>query len=58
MHTFMLPLSHLVGLGVLAVLAVVMQGLAVLAMGAAAAAALVVVAAWEHVSLGGRRNVA
>ena len=53
-----LPLSHLVGLGVLAVLAVVMQGLPVLAMGAAAAAALVLVAAWEHVSLGGRRTVA
>lgn len=47
-----LPLSHLVGLGLLAVLALVGREVSVLALGTAAAATLVLVAAWEHVSLG------
>lgn len=49
------PLSHLVGLGLLAALALLMPGQTVLATAAAAAATLVLVAGWEHVSLRGWR---
>lgn len=49
------PLSHLVGLGVLVALAVLVPFVWPLVLGAAATAALILVAAWEHVSLRGRR---
>jgi hypothetical protein len=47
------PLSHVVGLALLAALAVPAFGhlLSALAVGALACAALVLVAAWEHLSL-------
>jgi low temperature requirement protein LtrA len=50
------PLSHLIGLGLLAALAVpaFLHLLSALAIGALACAALVIVATWEHVSLRGR----
>lgn len=52
-----LPLSHLVGLGLLALVATVAAGRPVIGLGAAATGILVLVAAWEHVSLrGGRRT--
>lgn len=50
------PVSHQVGLGLLILLALVGRGLPVLLLGAAAAAVLVVVAIWEHVSLGRQRS--
>jgi len=50
-----LPLSHLVGLGLLALVASVAGGMPVLALAALVAAVLVLVAAWEHVSLRGWR---
>jgi low temperature requirement protein LtrA len=49
-----LPLSHLVGLGLLVVLTFVAPALAPLGLAAVATAILIVVAAWEHVSLGRR----
>ncbi|MGG5817350.1 low temperature requirement protein A [Falsiroseomonas sp. HW251] len=51
-----LPLSHLAGLGLLACLAVVGGWLSPLLLAALAAATLVLVAAWEHVSLKGTRQ--
>jgi low temperature requirement protein LtrA len=50
------PLSHLVGLGMLAVLAVVHALLSPLALAALATATLVMVATWEWVSLHGGRS--
>ena len=50
-----LPLSHLVGLALLAVLGTLGGGMSVLALAAAVVAVLVLVAAWEHVSLRGWR---
>ncbi len=46
------PLSHLVGLVALALIALVAGGAALLAVGAAVAAVLVIVAVWERMSLG------
>ncbi|MEN0075843.1 MAG: low temperature requirement protein A [Paracraurococcus sp.] len=48
-----LPLSHLVGLALLAVLATLAHEMPVLALAGLANAALILVAAWEHVSLRG-----
>ncbi|RAI59303.1 low temperature requirement protein A [Roseicella frigidaeris] len=48
-----LPLSHLVGLALLAVLATVAHELPVLLLAGLTNAALILVATWEHVSLGG-----
>ncbi len=50
------PLSHMAGLGLLALVALVAAGLPVLLVGAAAAAVLVLVAVWEHLSLRGRQG--
>jgi low temperature requirement protein LtrA len=50
-----LPLSHLVGLGLLALAAAFAAGQPVVGLGAAATGILVLVAAWEHVSLRGGR---
>ncbi|MBR0647843.1 low temperature requirement protein A [Plastoroseomonas hellenica] len=50
------PLSHLVGLGVLAALTALVPFVWPLALGALATAALILVAAWEHTSLRGRRS--
>jgi low temperature requirement protein LtrA len=50
-----LPLSHLAGLVLLGLLAMLAGGMPMLALAAAAAAVLVLVAAWEHVSLRGWR---
>lgn len=51
-----LPLSHQVGLGLFALLALVGSGWPVLLLGVASTAVVVVVAVWEHVSLGRRRG--
>jgi low temperature requirement protein LtrA len=51
-----LPLSHLVGLGLLALLIPVALHVPTLALGAMATAVLVMVAVWETVSLGGSRK--
>jgi low temperature requirement protein LtrA len=50
------PLSHMVGLGLLAAFAFVATGLPVLLVATVATAILVLVAVWEHVSLHGRRT--
>jgi low temperature requirement protein LtrA len=50
------PLSHLIGLGLLAVVGLVAVYLPPLALGAATTVALLVVAAWETVSLGRSRR--
>jgi low temperature requirement protein LtrA len=50
-----LPLSHMVGLMLLILVAAAMPGLTVLAVASAATMVLVLVAAWEHVSLRGWR---
>jgi low temperature requirement protein LtrA len=47
-----LPLSHLAGLGLLAVLAPLASGWTPLLLSAATTAALIVVAVWEHAALG------
>lgn len=52
------PLSHQVGLGLFALLALVGGGWPVLAVGIAATVVLVVVAVWEHRSLGQGRDAA
>ena len=48
-----IPLSHLVGLAILALVASLAGGFAPLTIAALATATLILVAAWEHVSLGG-----
>ena len=51
-----LPLSHLVGIGLLAVLALLGPSMSPLLLAALAAATLAVVAAWEHISIGGSKR--
>ncbi|HEY4250824.1 MAG TPA: low temperature requirement protein A [Roseomonas sp.] len=56
LSTARFPLSHLIGLGLLAAMVLPVPFLEPLVLGAAATAILILVAAWEHVSLrGGRR---